>query len=78
MAGSEKLDQFKTRITVRFGAWVPTASAPIRYATRRLLPIAVSFARWLVSRYAPGRSETLYGKTADPGAEPSLPPAKKA
>jgi DNA-binding MarR family transcriptional regulator len=78
LAGSEKLDHFKTRITTRFGAWVPAASAPVRYATKKMLPIAVSFARWLVSRYEPDRSETLYGATAGPGAGPSLPPVKKA
>lgn len=78
VGGSEKIEQFKTRLIARYGAWLPSAPAPIRFAMKRMLPIAINFAQWLVKRYEPERSEMLYGGKQSASDAPSPPPMKSA
>lgn len=57
--GSDKIEEFKKRILDRFGRWLPSAPKTIQSIAKRFLPLAVSFAKWLVSRYETNTSEPM-------------------
>lgn len=49
--GLHKLEEFKKTIISHFGIWASTSPKSIHFALKRSIPLAVSFARWVVSHY---------------------------
>jgi len=59
-AGSAKIEEFKSFLTARFNFWLSEQSRTTRLACRKLQPIAMGFAQWLLDRYQP--SSTRQGE----------------
>jgi len=61
-SGDAKVEEFKEHLRSSFQQWVEQQPLAVRIATRRFMPIAVRFARWLVTKYEPGRTNFLFGE----------------